>query len=221
MLTIYQGGFRSSARAEMLADLRGRFAAGAKVYLFVPEQQTLIAEREMAGLLPPSAPLRFEVTNFSRFANTVFRAAGGLAGRSVGRAERALMMWKALAELSPFLQITGGRSEIPVGAVEKMLGAVREMQSFSIGPEDLLALCDGSIEDRRLDRKLSDLAKVMELYRRLCAERFAEGGDELLLLAEKLADRPDLLDGAAVYLEGFTSLTEPQYAVLSATEVFQ
>ena len=46
--------------------------------LIVPEQQTVVAERQLTEALPPSAQLYTEATNLTRLANSVFRKTGGL-----------------------------------------------------------------------------------------------------------------------------------------------
>ena len=89
MLTLLLGDFRSG-KSKYLADCIARdVASGIPVKLIVPEQEAVSAELRFSALLPPSAPLTFEVTNFSRLANTVFRqgrACGGICGPYRSRA---------------------------------------------------------------------------------------------------------------------------------------
>ena len=83
MLTFYEGGFYSGVHEELIKIIRNKIASGKKCILIVPEQQTVMAESEAARILPPHAPLTFEVSNFTRFANTVLRALGGVRTDSV------------------------------------------------------------------------------------------------------------------------------------------
>ena len=68
----------------------------------------MLAEKDIMSELPPSASTIFEVTNFTRLADTVYRSIGGLAGEFSTKAKEALIMWKTLTELSPYLTMTGG-----------------------------------------------------------------------------------------------------------------
>lgn len=217
MLILYEGGFTSVAHDEIIKSLTRAIDAGKKVFLFVPEQQTLTAESEMCELLPPSAVRSFEVTNFTRFTNTVFRSLGGISGEYITSAKKALVMWGALTELSPMLAMTRGAKNIGSGTVTRALEAVNELASYGIRPEDIRQseLLAGG-EDARLRSKLSDLSLIYSLYKSKLSERYADVSEDLSNLANKLSDNGSYLDGSVIFIEGFTSFTEPQYALIKA-----
>ena len=217
MLNLFEGGFTSVAHDEIITRLKKDIDNGKKVFLFVPEQQTLTAESEMCDLLPPSAALSFEVTNFTRFTNTAFRTLGGISGEYITSAKKALVMWGVLTELSPMLTITNGARNIGSGTVSRALDAVGELSSLGIRPEDLRS---GELlaakEDSRLKNKLSDLSLIYSLYKSKLGEHYADLTEDLLELASKLSSNTSYLEGASVYIEGFTSFTEPQHALIRA-----
>lgn len=215
MLTLYEGGFTSLAHDEILKKINGSVNSGKRAFLFVPEQQTLTAETEMCDRLPPRAALSFEVTNFTRFTNTAFRALGGISGEYITSAKKALVMWGVLTELSPLLAITRGSKNIGAGTVTKALGAINELSAFGIKPDELRAcekLLDG--EDGRLKTKLRDLSLIYSLYKDKLSEKYSDLTEDLIGLAEKLERDPDYLEDVQIILEGFTSFTEPQYALI-------
>ena len=111
MIRLLSGDFGSGKSTAIAEAVRQDVEEGRRAYLLVPEQGTLFAEQQMADLLPPSAPLCFEVTNFSRLANTVFRQEGGLSYRYATAAVRTLIMWRAMGELLPLLHEKGGEQE--------------------------------------------------------------------------------------------------------------
>lgn len=215
MLRIIEGGFYSSAWEDVKNEILDLTKKGERTFLIVPEQQAVSAEGELVSILPPSAPLTFEVTNFTRLANTVARALGGISKEYSNHAKESLIMWRTLTELSPFLSITGG-GEVSSGTVESALAAVREMKSISATPEVLaeLAKSDSLAQNARLGGKLGDMAKIMTLYEKLLREKYQSTGDECERLAEKLSHNPEFFDGVHFYLSGFTSFTEPQYKVI-------
>ena len=77
MLRIIEGGFFSGAHELINKEIKELVDKKKRAFLIVPEQQTVIAEAELSEKLCDSAPLYFEVTNFTRLANTVFRSLGG------------------------------------------------------------------------------------------------------------------------------------------------
>ena len=215
MLKIIEGGFYSSAWDDVKRELLELTERGERLFLIVPEQQAVSAEKELINILPPSAPLTFEVTNFTRLANTVYRSLGGISREYSSHAKEALVMWKTLTELSPFLYLTQG-GEISSGTVETALMAVKEMKSISATPDILaeIAKNDSLGTNARLVRKLDDISKIMTLYEKLLSEKYSSTQDECERLSEKLAQNPGFFVGTHFYISGFTSFTEPQYKVI-------
>ena len=220
MLTLIEGGFFAGGHELIKEQILRLTEDNKKSILIVPEQQTVSAEREMTDFLPPSAPLCFEVTNFTRFANTVFRALGGITGESADAAKRSLIMWRAMTELSPILETCAKDGNVSAGSVAKMMGTVKQLQSFAITPGDLADAADelkkssGADTDERLICKLKDASKIMFLYKKLLSERFSDSDDSLLLALQKLESRKEFLSDSKIFIDGFTSFTEPQFKVI-------
>ena len=223
MLRLLEGGFFSGKDELIQKRISELCALSKKSILIVPEQETVAREAEMADFLPPSAPLFFEATNFSRFADTVFRSLGGLAGKASDQSKRALILWRAFNELLPMLDTYRSYREISVGNVTKMMGVIKQMQSYSITPE-LLANAADEIEskgkkntDGRTIPKLRDLSMLMTVYKKLIKEHFVDSEDSLLAAEEKLSATPsDFLKDTEIFIDGFTSFTEPQYKMIGA-----
>ena len=212
--------------APLTADLHGEIkravgsktALGKRVYLIVPEQQTVLAEVDLASYLPCDSALLFEVTNFTRFANSTFRALGGIGGEACDKTRRALIMWRTLTELSGILSMTEYGRDVNSGMVDTALRAISEMQSEAVSAEMLLDAATDSLRTshRRLWSKLSDLAKIYALYKKLLSERYSDSADELHLAIDRLKEHPNFLTDAEIFIEGFTSFTEPQYRMICA-----
>lgn len=216
MLKLLRSGHPTSARGFFADEISRLVRSGKKACLIVPEQQTVMAEGLMSRILPPSSVLNFEVTNFTRLANTTFRTLGGLSGEYCDSTKKALIMWRTLTELSPTLNMTSGRREINAGLVESALGAVSQMQSFGIHPAELneAAELDALKNDGRLSGKLSDLAAIYSLYKNLLSERYADTGDDAEAMVKKLHENKDFLADTHIFIDGFTSFTEPQYRLI-------
>lgn len=218
MLRLIEGGFFAGGHELIKKEISDLAGEKRSVILIVPEQQTLSCEREMADFLPPSAALCFEVTNFTRFCDTVFRALGGVCGKYADKTKKALIMWRALTELSPLLKTFGGK-EISAGSVTKMLAATKQMSMLSLTPEQLRDAKDKLTSqggaDARLISKLSDISSVMALYKRLVNEQFSDSDDALSIAEEKLFNTGcAFLQNTEIYVDGFTSFTEPQMRMI-------
>lgn len=215
MLRIVEGGFNSLLDVRTEELIKHSVARGARALFIVPEQGTLTVEKWAAKNLPANAPLTFEVTNFTRLADTAFRALGGLSLERLTAGKRALVMWRVLSELSESLAITSYGAEVNAATVEKELRALGEAEALGITPEELSELAQSAVGEGRLRAKLSDLSSVMSLYRRMLGERYTDASRELSLLLEKLRAHPDYLSGAEIFIKDFTSFTEEQYRIIS------
>lgn len=214
MLTILEGSLWSDLRGELYAEVRRSMACAPYSYLIVPEQQTLIAEGEIARDFPSNAPLYLEVTNFTRLANTVFRQTGGLVKDNYDKTEKMLLMWRALTEANPYLS-PSMRSDVTEGSVAKALSAVGEMEKLALRAEDIsqMAQDERLCTDTRLKSKLTDLALLIDTFHGMLGE--GEHTDEITRAIHQTQGRGDLFLGCHFFFDGFTSFTEPQYRLLT------
>ena len=212
MLTLILGDAGSGKTTAVADAVATMLAGGRRVFLIVPEQETVSCERMMAERLPAAAPLTFEVTNFTRLSDTVFRKTGGLAARAASAAAEQVLMWRTLVGLSPLLKTMTERPNI--GTIERMRDVMAELRAARLDTAALRTAAQ-NVGDPALADKLADYALIAETYRALHGEAYTGTADRLDLLAEMLTRyRP--LDGFALYVDGFSSFTEQQYAVLSA-----
>ncbi len=214
MLTLIEGGFYSGVHEEIKARIAKNTNAHKKCLLIVPEQQTVTAELEMAAELPSFAPLSFEVTNFTRLANSAFRALGGIHLEYATGEKKSLIMWQSLTELSPFLSMTKGRREITAGMVERAMAASKEAHALGMDAELLAEYSRTEGISKRLSEKLSDLSKITALYKKKLAEKYSDSEDDIGLLIKKLEENPSFLSDTEIFIEGFTSFTAPQYSLI-------
>ena len=135
MLRLICGDFGVGKTTKLYKSIQERTEKRERSFLLVPEQMTVQVEEAALSLLPESAPLFFEVSNFSRLANTVFRKHGGLSYRYASAGTRALVMWRTLLDLAPYLTAAADRPDL--GEVRRMLSAISELRAASVTAEDL------------------------------------------------------------------------------------
>ena len=216
MLRIIRTRLGAYGSLQLDGEIKKTVEDGTQGYLIVPEQDTVMRESAAASILPSSSPLTFEVTNFTRFANSTFRALGGLAGEYCDKKRRSLVMWQALTELSPHLSVTAGKSEINAGLVDRATAAIGDLRAAGISPEELTEAYRQStaLTDKRLKAKLTDLELIYTLYKKLLLEKYSATGDDYDAMISRLKDNRDFLRGARIFINGFNSFTEPQYKLI-------
>lgn len=207
MLNLLSDDFtRFPFKEELLAAVKARKSC----ILLVPEQLALSAEKQVAESFPAYTPLCFEVSNFSRLADRVFRTEGGLSYRYADHPAEIVLMWKTLDALTPFL--TSGRRGA-IDTVKEQLSVQSELAASGVSPTELrraaAALEDGSA----LKNKLSDFALIAELYEGERREHYGSLSEDLEKLLAILKEKP-LFAETEIYVFGFTSFTAGELAVL-------
>ncbi|MBR2340154.1 MAG: PD-(D/E)XK nuclease family protein [Clostridia bacterium] len=209
MLKIVMGDVGSGKSTYVTEKIKEDIANGKSAFLIVPEQQTVERERTMADELPPSAPLTFEVTNFSRLANTVFRALGGLCYNYADKTVRMLIMWRTLTDLSPMLHEF---SEPDARKINRAVAAVNELRFSKITPF-MLENAAKRVEGEALKNRLLDLALITTTYTQLEHIEYEDVADDLDRLCDLLDAKP-FFAGKSIYIDEFVSFTEQQYSVI-------
>ena len=182
-------------------------------YLIVPEQENVIAERELAERLPPSAQLYTEALSFTRLSNKVFRLYGGLRYNYVTRSGKSLIMYRALCEVRDSLceyKMIKGREK---NAVNMFLDAIGELKTYGVDSASLSEAAN-KIGDARLIARVNDLNLVREVYDKILYDKYSDPYDDIFMLKEKLGQHR-FFEGARVYLDSFYGFTGGQMAVIS------
>ncbi len=183
-----------------------------KSLLIVPEQQTVETEAAMSKLLPPSAQLSFEVLNFTRLANKVFRLYGGLSYHYITPGMKNLFVWQSMRLLVPFFKEYGENSLSDRTLPSTMLAAMGELKAADISPSALEKAAE-ALADTSLGGKLHDLSLLYTAYESLVNESYDDATNDLGKLASLLEEH-DFFRGYHVYIDGFTDFTAVQYKII-------
>ncbi len=216
MITFVFGVSGSGKSTYLENRIKADVDVGCEAYLIVPEQQTYIAERRYAKILPPSAQLIFEVVNFTRLANKAARQYGGLSYNYIDRGMKSLLMWHNLRELAPLLEEYGSAAGSPAQVSQLtslMLAAVGELKAAAITPVMLEKAAERLPDESSLRRRLRDMALIAASYNNLVLERYDDAADDLAKLSAQL-DEHNFFADKHVYIDSFTSYTAQEYAVM-------
>lgn len=179
--------------------------------LMVPEQQSHQAERALCKAGGDEVSLYAEVLSFSRLANRVFLAAGGVGEPELDSGGQLLLMYQAVKAVSQELTVYARPSRRPA-FLENLLATVDELKSCCVQPQ-LLLQAGEEVEGPEGD-KLRDLGLICGAYQALTARTALDPRDRLTRTAEKLAACPWAQD-MDLWLDGFTDFTPQQGEVLA------
>ena len=176
--------------------------------LLVPEQQSHEAERALCEAGGPRINLRAEVLSFSRLANRIFQAAGGLGEEELDAGGRLLLMYRAVQGVAPELKVYGRPSKRPA-FLTALLATADELKSCRVPPE---ALVREDFHGPEGD-KLRDLGLILGEYDALTARTALDPRDRLTRAADKLR-ACGWAGGKDLWLDGFTDFTPQQGELL-------
>ncbi len=224
MLHLIYGLSGTGKTAHLIERIKEDVKNGKKAFLIVPEQQTVEIERIMASVLPPSAQLSFEVVNFTRLANKLFRIYGGLSYHYITAGMKELLMWQTLRTLAPFLKEYEGKKANDAALPSAMLSAIGELKAYDISPIKLEQAAKNLPDGKSLKNKLADLSLIYSVYDGMVKQSYDDSSDDLSKLAELLETR-NYFEGCHVYVDSFIDFTAQEYRILKcvlaqADEVF-
>ena len=212
MITLLLGPYGHGKSTYIIDKIKADYEHRVRSFLIVPEQQTLVSERQLTKALPPAAQLYTEATNLTRLANSVFRKTGGLKYNYITKSGKNLIMYRTLCEVRPLLQqykISKGREK---SCIKLFLQAIGELKSYGIDISRLEGALN-EVENEDLKRKLGDIITVWSAYDTLLSQRYDDPYDDLLMLEKKLGECA-YFKGCNVYIDSFYGFTKSQLDVV-------
>lgn len=212
MLRLVMGRAGSGKSSFALKKAREATQSGRKAVVIVPEQFTFETERALLRSAGPSGCLDIEVLSFSRMAHKVASTCGGFAGRYIDNCGRAMLMHKAISEVSEQLKVYGRQAGYPSFA-KTMVETANEYKLCSVTP-DMLDDVSLRTDDRLLRRKLKDVSLILKAYDAMLADKFADPSDDLSRLADMLL-KHRCFEGADIIIDSFKGFTAQEKSVIS------
>ena len=210
------GGPSSTLRAWLFSHIAESRKASRRVVLYVPEQYTLQAERDLLTGMRLAGLLDLDVVSPSKLKILVREAAGCSGQRTLDEKGRAMAVQRALQDCAPSLTYYK-RMDSMQGAVpqlEKTLSELREEGITSAQLESFALEASGAHQDR-----LRDLSRILSAYESLLDKRFEDPVSSWVDLCERLP-ASGLWDGVDLFLYGFDSVRpDLRNLVLSAAPI--
>lgn len=179
--------------------------------LLVPEQQSHEVERALCQRGGNQVSLYAEVLSFSRMANRIFLAGGGMGTEELDGGGRILLMHTAVKSVSAQLTALRRVSCRPA-FLESLLSTVDELKSCCASPHDLFQAGDDL--DGAEGDKLRDLSLILGAYDALTSRVAQDPRDRLTRAAETLK-QCGWGKNQDIWLDGFTDFTQQQIQLIA------
>lgn len=183
-----------------------------RVLLITPEQDSFRSESDILSMVGPDKTDMAQVASFKRFAKKTVDEAFPGRKPPIDENCRRVIMSMALESVSDSLDIFSScRSGEAVGG---MLGIVDEFSQCLVSGEKLI---DAGIRSgsETLKKKAQELELIISAYDAIVSERFSDPKDEITLCAD-IVRNTSLMDGATVFIDGFSGYTAQEYELIGA-----
>ncbi len=215
-------GRAKSGKTERIMSIIGELIEKKQhTFLIVPEQQAIIAERQIISRFGNKSNMYVEVINFKRLCNRVFRETGGLSQSYIDTSEKLLIMSEAIESVKPHLTEYSAAAE-NTDFAEKALSAVNEFKQFGISPDVLENAAEKSVskdelahkgKKSHLTGKLADLSLIYASFGAILSEGFDDSGDDLDRLCDTI-EKTDFFKDDVVLFDSFYGLTVQEFRIV-------
>lgn len=222
----------------MLNIIRGRAGSGKTEYLYtliesiikektsapvfiVPEQFTFITERSLLKKLGAASVRKVKITGFSRLALSVLKDNSVLRKPLTDDGVKAVLMSKALEELSDKLEIF--KKFKSLNSLQALLDFNKELKLSGLSGSELTEKIQ-TLDDGLLLKKLTELVLISETFDALVSQSYFDDTDALSVFS-KFSREKSFFKGKTVFIDSFRSFSKPELdvfkdALVDADEVY-
>ncbi|MEI3501750.1 MAG: PD-(D/E)XK nuclease family protein [Anaerovoracaceae bacterium] len=184
------------------------------VFLLVPDQFTLQAERNAFEYMNADALLELEIVSRSGFARRIVSQEGSPGGVAVDKYGRFMLLTglllKEQKEEGIFASVRKKNSFISL--VNDMIS---DMKQYDVTPSELAEIESSLNDDSILCEKISDVREIYEKYEELLAGRYLDSEDFLRIVSEKIRGS-ELVKSHRFWIDGFDYMTPKLLSMVEA-----
>lgn len=186
-------------------DLKNKIDTEKSIYLIVPEQSNLTAEKKLFEYTKKNTLLNTEVLTLSRMATRVIEETETPEKTRLSKIGKAMLIYDILLKEKRNLKFLG-KSDKNVDIVGNML---TEFKKHEISVNDL---SNFNSKDEYMNLKLKDISLVYQKYQEKIQESFIDENDILDVLIDCL-DKSKMFNDSIIYIDDFQGFTTQEYKV--------
>ncbi|MBC8003498.1 MAG: PD-(D/E)XK nuclease family protein [Opitutaceae bacterium] len=206
--------------AEIRAELR-RSPGGPPLILLAPKQATFQLERQLLSDPELAGYTRLQILSFERLAEFILEQLGQSSGEFLSEEGRLMVLRALLARKRDELELFRASARLP-GFVKQLHLVLRELQRHQLTPSRLRTLAAEIPSETQLDRKLRDIALLLDAYLDWLHRHKLQDADLLLDVATEALHRTRKPAGgplgqiAGLWMDGFAEMTPQEIDLLAA-----
>lgn len=213
MLNIYYGRESVDKEKFIYETIAGRgFSAASPVFVLVPDQYTLEAERQAFRFTGREALIGLDVYSISRLEHNVIAELGQGDVRFIDKYGRQMLLTEVLTELKEDLSVYSGNVR-KTAFIEMLNDYISQLKQYDVSPERFRETAEGLPEGDALSLKMKDISKIYTAYDERIKGKYTDSEDYVELFLSKAEDS-SMLRGAVIWVYGFDSFAPKSLKVL-------
>lgn len=180
-----------------------------KIYLIVPNQMALMAEKKLMEITNNVSLINTEVITFNRMAFRVRNEIGGAKKTNLSKSGKAMLLYDILCKQKDSLNFLGKSSE----NVDIIGNSITEFKKHRIDINKLREECNNT-QDMYLKLKLNDMITMYKEFESSIQNRFLDENDVLDILSNQIVESNQFKD-AIIYIDEFVGFTTQEYQIIA------
>lgn len=180
-----------------------------KIYMIVPNQMALMAEKRLMEKANNLALVNTEVITFSRMAFRVRNEIGGAKKTNLSKSGKAMLLYDILSKQKDTLNFLGKNAE----NVDIIGNSITEFKKHRINIDNLKEEAN-TTTDIYLKLKLNDMITMYEEFEKSIQDKFLDENDVLDILNTQILESNQFKD-AIIYIDEFVGFTTQEYEIIA------
>ena len=180
--------------------------------IIVPEQFTLLTQKELVRLHPNHVIMNIDVLSFNRLAYRVFDELGIETLDVLEETGKNLLIRKIAMDKKEELSVLSANIN-KTGYISEIKSFISELSQYNISADDFSSLLSEGDFNKSFMKKASDIAIIYKAYEEFIKDRYITAEGLLVRLNEVISDSKFLSNSEFVF-DGFTGFTPLQNELL-------
>ncbi len=197
-------GRSGTGKSEYIYNKISEEIGNEKIFLIVPEQCNLSAEKKLFEISGRTSLIDVEVLTMSRMAFRVLNECGNVSNH-LSKAGKNMLIFDLLTKQKGKLNFLG-KSEKNIEIVDRMF---TELKKHCVTIDDLKSV---ESKDPYTNLKVKDIELLYEKYEEKIKNNFLDENDNLTILAS-LLDETEMFDNTKIFIDEFLGFTSQEYNI--------
>ena len=180
-----------------------------KIYMIVPNQMALMAEKRLMEKANNLALVNTEVITFSRMAFRVRNELGGAKKTNLSKSGKVMLLYDILSKCKDNLNFLGKNAE----NVDIIGNSITEFKKHRINIDNLKEEAN-TTTDMYLKLKLNDMITMYEEFEKSIQDKFLDENDVLDILNTQILES-NQFKNAIIYIDEFVGFTTQEYEIIA------